>query len=743
MSDKKPEKREVPFGDAESLVLHQLRLLEWMATAGQKRMETGERQTPAEAAPIPERWQLTRGITAYKWQNDCVDKWFANEGRGTVKVVTGGGKTLLAMSIAQRLQNSKEPDLRVAIVVPTIVLMHQWFDALLEHGNLPREAIGRLGGGYEGDFENGQRILITVLASAYRQLPRIIKRANVGKQLLLIADECHRTGASEMSQVFKTERAFSLGLSATPEREDDVDTGYDDSLLGKEIGPIIYEFNLADAIREGLVPKFTINHLGLPMTPAERSRYESLSRSISDAMSALRNHRDSRGDGDFFSWARSVAARNKGEIGSIAIRFVSDSSRRRELLNRIEARHRAVERLIEREFAINKDARVILFHESIDEVMDLYVRLRARGIPAIAEHSELPGSIRETGLDLFRRGVAQVIVSARSLIEGFNVPAVDVGIIVASSGSVRQRIQSLGRVLRRHRGPSGEEKSSCIHVLYAAATVEEHIYGKVDWDATTGVEQNRYYRWDPAEEPQEEPGPPQTPLPSETQVDLGSLESGAVYPGQYEGLELSCDSQRNIRDPDGRYAKDTNDLVEALLKVKGTAGKFKITPKRRFVLVRVPGSDDWETRFVTQLSRPLDFATSESPLPAGVSPDTWARTAKLGDEYPFSDLKVLEENLRFKKKGSGVVCKKIRGGELFARVGERATDPVRGADAARVISAVHTLQSKGRNVSKIEINEVSHVLFREAGKHYFVCVLEKSLEFPDGPKDQGGAKHGS
>src|SRR5688572_19731414 len=106
---------------------------------------------------------------------------------------TGGGKTLAALSIAESLQNTGGPSLRVAIVVPTIVLMHQWFDALLEHSNLPQEAIGRLGGGYEADFEGDQRILITVLASAYRQLPRIVKRANVGKQLLLIADECHRT----------------------------------------------------------------------------------------------------------------------------------------------------------------------------------------------------------------------------------------------------------------------------------------------------------------------------------------------------------------------------------------------------------------------------------------------------------------------------------------------------------------------------------------------------------------------
>ena len=44
--------------------------------------------------------------------------------------------------------------------------------------------------------------------------------------------------------------------------------------LGKRLGPIIYEFNLSDALREGLVPKFTINHYGLSMTADERQRYE-------------------------------------------------------------------------------------------------------------------------------------------------------------------------------------------------------------------------------------------------------------------------------------------------------------------------------------------------------------------------------------------------------------------------------------------------------------------------------------
>ncbi len=360
---------------------------------------------------------------------------------------------------------------------------------------------------------------------------------------MLVVDECHRSGSKDMSRVFRASRAYSLGLSATPEREDDADTGYDDSIVGKEVGRIIYEFNLIDALREGLVPKFTINHYGLPLNRDEKGKYEELSRSITDSASKFTRQVSTVSiELGLFLVGQTVSNSKHGELGGVAMRFVADTSKRRELLNRIESRHEAVERLLQTEFALNPDARVILFHESIDEVMNLFVRLRQMGLPAIAEHSELPGSVREDGLDLFRRGIAKIIVSARSLIEGFNVPAVDVGIIVASSGSVRQRIQSLGRVLRRHRGPNGEEKSSCIHVLYAADTSEEGLYEKLDWDATTGVEQNRYFRWTPSLEPAPQNGPPRTPLATEATIARELLREGGIYPGRYDGIELSCDS---------------------------------------------------------------------------------------------------------------------------------------------------------------------------------------------------------
>ena len=79
----------VPFGSQEMLRLHQLRLLEWFATTGQKRRLTGEAVESEVVEPVPDRWELTRGIQPYEWQTECIARWFASGRRGTVKVVTG------------------------------------------------------------------------------------------------------------------------------------------------------------------------------------------------------------------------------------------------------------------------------------------------------------------------------------------------------------------------------------------------------------------------------------------------------------------------------------------------------------------------------------------------------------------------------------------------------------------------------------------------------------------------------
>ena len=706
----------------ERLTLHQLKLVEWAE---------GHSKTDASVIPepsangeredlVPGSWVLTRDIQLAPWQQSARDSWFAAGRRGTIKVVTGAGKTIVALAIAEQLQH-EDPDLRVAIVVPTIVLMNQWIEALRDRSNLPESALARVGGGYSDDFDQTRRVMVAVLASARKELPEIVQKQGIGKHLLLVVDECHRAGAPEMSAVLRTPRQYNLGLSATPERDDATEgddiVAYQASRLGIEIGPIVYEMTFAEATRLGVLPPFEIQHLGLSLSATETRRYEALSRSISEArrqlMSASPFARRSGGD-QLLAWARRTSARGQSDLAQLAYRFLNDTSRRKQLLYQAESRVAATRSLVKQALEERADARVILFHESIAEVVMLFGLLREDGFPVVMEHSELPSQLRAQTLDLFRVGTAKVIVSARSLIEGFNVPEADLGIIVASSSSPRQRIQSIGRVLRTYRDDAGEEKTSRVCVLYVRDSVDEQIYEREDWDELVGLDRNRYFRWDLPEEPIELLHPPRSAVPQEDEIDLGVLSSGDAYPGRYEGNEFSTDSHGNVTDPHGQVAVNPQRIPATIKRLKGQPGRFRVTRQKRAILVRVQtDTDSWTTLYGGTLEKPFEFGI-EDTVPNGFEV---ARLAP-GDLYP-GPIRPAEE-FRFRQRMGGVVGKRVRGGESFAH----------GPNADRVVAILKEVRRGYAPVSKIYVNQLGHAFWREEGVPRFIAVLDGKLEFP-------------
>ncbi len=60
-----------------------------------------------------------------QYQQAAVDNWFANQGRGTLKMATGSGKTITALAIATELYN--KINLQVLLVIcPYCHLVNQW-----------------------------------------------------------------------------------------------------------------------------------------------------------------------------------------------------------------------------------------------------------------------------------------------------------------------------------------------------------------------------------------------------------------------------------------------------------------------------------------------------------------------------------------------------------------------------------------------------------------------------------------
>jgi hypothetical protein len=150
----------------------------------------------------------------------------------------------------------------------------------------------------------------------------------------------------------------------------------------------------------------------------------------------------------------------------------------------------------------------------------------------------------------------------------------------------------------------------------------------------------------------------------------------------------------------------------------------------------VPSDEEWETLFVMQLSKPLRFDLPTRKAGSSEGAHKWVSSARTGDPYPFVGLPVVEDGLRFKQRAGGVISRKVRGGEIFARTGDKADDRRKGADAMRLVAAVKELQRVGKTINRIEINEIRHALYREGGQLLFLCALDQGLEFPQGPKEQ-------
>ncbi len=682
---------------------------------------------------VPERWELTRGIGLHEWQKKCVSEWFDAGRRGVLKVVTGAGKTILALAIAERLQNIDRPSLRVAIVVPTVVLLNQWLEELSSRSNLPAAAIGLMGGGHSGSFTAGVRVLICVLNSAAKKLAADVERAGIGKDLLLIVDECHRAGAAEMKHVFATKRAWSLGLSATPERENDVSLDEDDepapaddadepvpfeeSVLGRELGPVVFEMNYAEAIQKGVLPPFRIVHYGLSLGPKEREKYDHLSRDITDLRNELET--GSRRGLALIRWCRSRA----GAENPRAMQFISLTSERKRLLYRIEERFNAVRAILRQAYARNPDAKVILFHESIAEVMALFDMLREAGYAVVAEHSEFPDSMRAESLRLFRNGTARVIVSARSLIEGFNVPSADLGIIVAASASVRQRVQTLGRLLRRNRLSDGTEKQATLYVLYAAGTVDEFIYSKADWEKFVGAERNEYFRWEAVDlsEPKPCADPPRRPALDESCVDEKTLVPGGPYPGDSDqGRMYSLDTQGTIRDESGKLVKPHPQLQAILRTHCRTGGRFRITPRNRFVTKLEKKRDGWQAIYLGRLDEPVEVVSGE--------PGNGLSTVEYspGSAYPLEQVKgnvfsVLQRDKR-------LIARKVKGRVQFVVAADQVADAKKRAALIQIQRTLAEFYARGHKISKITVTGEGHVVYVFQNQAYFVGYAPEGAE---------------
>jgi superfamily II DNA or RNA helicase len=141
-------------------------------------------------------------------------------------------------------------------------------------------------------------------------------------------------------------------------------------------------------------------------------------------------------------------------------------------LKRKETVHTAEARLacgVELTRLLMSDRRIILFTERIKTAEKLFGLLQKNHPGRICKyHSEMSPLAKQRSLESYRQGEKTAIVCCRALDEGLNVPETDAGIIISMSGSSRQHVQRIGRVVRRGDGIRPKQ----IYYIYIPGTSE-------------------------------------------------------------------------------------------------------------------------------------------------------------------------------------------------------------------------------------------------------------------------------
>lgn len=398
----------------------------------------------------------------YQWQEECLNRWFANNGRGMVQAVTGSGKTLLALTAADRLSQNTNLDLRVKIVVPTGALMHQWNRALktlhnekdINENKSQSKFIGLRGCGYKASPDC--KYMIYVINSARYELARqILSELHSGKAVLLIADECHRYTSGQNQLIFEflphiepyKDHFFSLGLSAT------LPGGQAGHELAAVLGRRIYDYGMEKASARHTICPYDIFHIGLPFQPDEWERYEELS----DRMSVLYFTLLSAypmlaklGQGERFELLRGITGDKNRKTAEAARQYLSLSYVRKNLVCTASARLDCACDLIKN---LGIKDKILIFGERIQQAEELYERLqRLYPEKTGCYHSKLKPQTNKNTLERFRLGEIRILIACKSIDEGVDVPDAAIGIILSGTSTQRQRIQRLGRIIRKKDG---------------------------------------------------------------------------------------------------------------------------------------------------------------------------------------------------------------------------------------------------------------------------------------------------
>lgn len=348
-----------------------------------------------------------RDLRLREYQRAALQRWLVGK-RGVVVMPTGMGKTHVGVGAMAALR------VRTLVVVPTIELVEQWADRVSYY-------LDTRVGKYYGDEKSEGCITVTTYDSAYISIERLGNRYP-----LIVFDEAHHLPSEGYRQIAELSPApYRLGLTATPERSDDLHQD-----LPNLIGPVVYRISVEEA-RGRYIADFDVETVKVELGEGEQAKYKELMKKYREFI--RRSGISFRKPSDFRVLVkmsgRSRAAREALRAWREARRLAMTAPSKLDAVEEILRRH--------------PNDKAIIFTELSDLSHEVSRRFL---LPEVTY--ETPKEERESVMAMFRRGDVKAIVTGKVLEEGVDVPDVNVVIILGGTSSERQYVQRIGRALR-------------------------------------------------------------------------------------------------------------------------------------------------------------------------------------------------------------------------------------------------------------------------------------------------------
>ena len=375
--------------------------------------------------------ELDFGVRAHReprpFQAEALEALKRAKGRGIVVLPTGAGKSHVAIMAIDKWRRS------TLVVAPTLDLVRQWYDLLRTSFGVD---VGVVGG---GEYTL-HPLTVTTYDSAYLHMENLGHRFG-----FVVFDECHHLPAEAYSLAAQQCLSpYRLGLTATLERAD----GREAALSGL-IGPVVYRKEIVELSGEYL-SDYDTERVRLELSPREREEYDA-ERAIYTGFLRSQGIRMSNPQG----WMEFVQRSARGAAGR---RAMLAYRRQRELALASPAKLDYLELLLH----VHRTDLTIVFTQDNATAYEISRRFL---VPAITHQTKV--SERSEILERFGKGEYGVVVTSKVLNEGVDVPEANVAVIISGSGSVREHVQRLGRILRRREG-----KRAMLYELVSAGTTE-------------------------------------------------------------------------------------------------------------------------------------------------------------------------------------------------------------------------------------------------------------------------------